>query len=128
VYSSQQNLSGQPPVLRALALGLLAGTVAPSLNGSGEGASAEPHPQGEGSTENETELGQALRGKCHELATLVLLAHDPEEAAAHVLAYLPHHIATVFALVFRRFRAPSLCELKGGAVPQKDRWHVVDPA
>jgi hypothetical protein len=97
MYASQQHRSEKFAVLHARVLGIQVGTVAPSGNVAREGAITTSPPLGEGGAENEPNLGQALRDRCHEVAALVLLADDPEEAAAYVLAYLPHHVAGIFA-------------------------------
>jgi hypothetical protein len=87
-----------PPDLRTLALRLLLETVEHSLNGAcGEGRT----PPGRG------ELWPALRSKCGELSALILRAHDPGEAAAYVLGYLPAHFEYVFEQLFGRKRRPA---------------------
>jgi hypothetical protein len=91
--------TGQPPAdLRTLALRLLLATVERSLNGAGE---AGRPPPGRG------ELWPALRSKCGELSALILRAHDPGEAAAYVLGYLPAHFEYVFEQLFGRKRRPA---------------------
>jgi hypothetical protein len=92
--------------LRALALAILAKAAMPSNNGSPEGAILVPPHRGEAYVEGEILLERSLRSKCHELAALVLLANDPQETAADVLAYLPHHLARTFDLVRPAKRPP----------------------
>ena len=87
-----------------------------------------PSEQGEGNTEDEYVLLQALRCKCRELSSLVLRADDPEEAADYLLSFLPKHIDYVFELVHGQKRSLSLCELKAGCrMSREDRSPVADP-
>jgi hypothetical protein len=63
-------------------------------------------------------LWQNLRAKCDDLATLILWADNPEEAAAYVLGYLPKHLEYLFELLSSKKRAPVLngVEAVGGGV------------
>src|SRR5262249_30849144 len=83
-----------PPVLRALALGLLVETVVPLPNEARE-ESPVPPDQYEGGAEGNAELWQALHGKCGELSALVIRADDPGKAAAYVQRYLAKHLEYV---------------------------------
>jgi hypothetical protein len=129
----QPNTEVLPPVLRALALGLLVETVVPLISKSLEEEDEEsPVPPGrdEASAEpEETEQWRTLRRKCRELSNLVLRANDPKEAAAYVLAYLPKHIEYAFELVHGQKRRLVL----GGPetvyqVAGQEREPVAEPA
>ena len=96
-----------PPVLRALALGLLVETVVPLPNEARE-ESPVPPDQHEGGAEGNAELWQALHGKCGELSALVLRADDPGKAAAYVQRYLAKHLEYVCGVVRGQKRRPVL--------------------
>jgi hypothetical protein len=96
-----------PPALRALALGLLVETVVPLLGNAPEEGPGPSGP-GDGNGNGGAELWQDLRGKCGELSAIVLRAHDPGEAAAYVLDYLPKHFDYIFELLCSQKRRPSL--------------------
>ena len=96
-----------PPVLRALALGLLVETAVPLPNEARE-ESPVPPDQNEGGAEGKAELWQALHGKCGELSALVVRADDPGQAAAYVLSYLEKHLEYVCVVVHGQKRRPVL--------------------
>ena len=112
------NTALSPTARRALALGLLLETVVPWLDNSQDECPAHPG-RGQGGADGEADLWQALRCKCGELSSLVLRAHDPGEAAAYVLGYLPQHLEYVFELLFGRKRLPvaSCSRAAPAAVP-----------
>jgi hypothetical protein len=116
-----------PPTLRALAIGLLVETVVPMLHRS-RGESRGPRVQGEADAEGKAELWQNLRAKCDDLATLVVRADDPEEAAAYVLGYLPKHLEYLFELVCGRKRVPVLNGVAAGCeVAHRNGEHPANP-
>jgi hypothetical protein len=101
------NTAPLSPTLRALALGLLVETVVPMLSRA-RGESPGPRAGGQGDAEGKADLWQNLRARCDDLASLVLRADDPEEAAAYVLGYLPKHLEYLFELVYGQKRAAAL--------------------
>jgi hypothetical protein len=120
--SFQSNTSLLPPPLRALALGLLVETGAPTLHQSREAGPATPS-QTEGVAASRSELWQTLRDKCGELSTLVLRADDPHVAAVYVLGYFPKYLEYVLELVHGRKR--SLEEIVQTVIqsdPAGQRW------
>ncbi len=116
-----------PPTLRALALGLLVETVVPMLARS-RGESAVPPDEGESSPDGKAQLWQNLRVKCDELATVVVRADDPEEAAAYVLGYLPKHLEYLFELLCGQKRVPMLDHVEAGSqVAHRNGKHDPNP-
>jgi hypothetical protein len=99
------------PTLRALALGLLVETVVPMLSRA-RGESPGPRAGGQGGADGKAELWQNLRARCDDLATLVLQADEPEEAAAYVLGYLPKHLDYLFELLCGQKRVRVLDGVK----------------
>ena len=115
------------PTQRALALGLLVETVVPMLTRS-RGESPGPCAQGERGGDGQAELWQTLRAKCDDLATLVLWADDPEEAAAYVLGYLPKHLEYLFELSHSQKRVPLLDSVEAvGEVARRNGKHHSKP-
>src|SRR5262249_15704968 len=76
-----------PPVLRALALGLLVETVVPLPNEAREESPVPPDPH-EGGAGGNAEVWHALQGECCELASPVLPSRNPVQAAAYVRSAL----------------------------------------
>ena len=124
-----RNTAPLPPDLRALALGLLLETGAPTLAGSSRDEPPLPPALDQGDAEGEGPLWRALRSKCGEIAALVLRADDPGEAAAYVLGYLPKHFEYVFEQLFAPKRRPTLRDSEAWLpVARGDDGHDADSA
>jgi hypothetical protein len=99
----------------------------PLRNQSRDGSPVPPG-EGERGADGEGQLRQALRSKCGELSALVLQAHDPREAAAYALDYLPKHFEYVFEQLLGRKRAPAVSDFKAvRPAALRDGKHKADP-